>query len=510
MVLAVAVALAYALALNDQWAIRGDSALYLALGRSLAEGRGMEYNGRQMWGYPPAVPALVAACRRATGLARQSLGEGGSDGYWLINFVMKALAVGTALAAMGIARRLSADRPEDERTFLAAMTLLVVGLSARLFTDATLIMTDVPFTFFIAVGLYSFLRARDGHWTWYLAGGAAVAAATWTRLLGPIIFAGMAAAMLLDTRPGYLRRLPGVVAAGAIVGASVLVWMFLVRARSDPGVPDYLVAAGSGYLDVATAQKWKDIAAEAPRIPSALCGVLVDQKLPWANLLPTATVFFGMWIALRRRQLLVVLPMVFYVGFLVVWGAGAVAGRYLLPVLPLAAYLLLIGAEGAAGRLVRAEAGVKWRRIAIAVAAGACVAVSLPKDARQVHWMQHPRFYAAYEHGEWADIVDAAAYLRERGRRPDDEVATDLGAIAGYLTRLHVTSQPLWVKVRQGSRRPLGPKEFAGAAARGTFRFVVVPGEDADWSVATIAEMGGTAAFGPPKTFGRVTVFERQ
>jgi len=59
MVLAIVVALAYALAINDQWAIKGDSALYLALGRSLAEGRGMEYNGQQMWGTPPAIPGLV-------------------------------------------------------------------------------------------------------------------------------------------------------------------------------------------------------------------------------------------------------------------------------------------------------------------------------------------------------------------------------------------------------------------------------------------------------------------
>jgi hypothetical protein len=123
--------------------------------------------------------------------------------------------------------------------------------------------------------------------------------------------------------------------------------------------------------------------------------------------------------------------------------------------------------------------------------------------------MQHPRFYAAYDHGEWVDVMDAAEYLREHGRGPDDEVATDFGAVAGYLTRLRVTSKPLWVKFRPGSRRPLEPKEFAEAAARGQFRFVVVPGDNADWSVATIAEMGATGAFAPPKTFGKLAVFER-
>ena len=58
---------------------------------------------------------------------------------------------------------------------------LLLLLSARLFGDATLILTDVPCAMFVAAGLYFMLHGRDGHWSWYLAAGGALAAGTWTR-----------------------------------------------------------------------------------------------------------------------------------------------------------------------------------------------------------------------------------------------------------------------------------------------------------------------------------------
>ena len=98
---ALGLAILYGLAVNGHWAIRPDSGIYMTLGRSLAEGRGMEFCGRQSWGYPPLVPFLIAGCRWLAG----------QHAMWLINAMMSLFGVGTALAALGIASRARLARP---------------------------------------------------------------------------------------------------------------------------------------------------------------------------------------------------------------------------------------------------------------------------------------------------------------------------------------------------------------------------------------------------------------
>jgi len=516
-VLAAAVAVLYALSLNNQWAIEPDSGLYLALGRSLAEGHGMEFNGRQYWTLPPGLPALIAVCRSAAG----------PENYGLINLMLRLFGFGTALLAAAIVWRLACDRPADERRWLATGTLLMVGVSATLFADATTILTDVPFAFLIALGLYAILRARDGGWTWYLVGAIAVAAASWTRLLGPILLAGMLLGAALDFRPGWGRRWLGLLAAGALVGISLLAWMFLLRSRADAGTPDYLAAAQGGYLDVFSAEKWADIAAGILQFPVALAGVLTDQKLAVANLGLVAILLLGLWLALRRRQFAVVLPLIFYVGFLIVWGHGAVARRYLLPVLPIMAYVLLLGATKVAA-LVTARKGTVpiargcalpcppeggWAtsgaKVAMAAVVVLGVAVSLPKDIEQIYWAQHPRFYEAYEDGRWTDLLDIARLLRERGRPDTDVVATSQAALVHYLTGLGVAPRGLWSLTAEGKLVPQPPKDFAAAAVSNGYRFVLVPTAAKDWSPDALREMEETRRFRPPDTIGHLALFER-
>jgi 4-amino-4-deoxy-L-arabinose transferase-like glycosyltransferase len=176
----------YALGLNNQWAISPDGALYLTLGRSLAEGRGMEFNGSLWWSIPPVLPMLIAACRYVAG-----------DGYWLINLVLSACGVGAAVVAARTVKRLGAAD-------LALPVLLVTGLSAYLFITATRIQTDVLFTLLVALGLYGFVRgATDSPW-WMLFGGATMILATLARLPGGLFLAGGVAGLALSRR--HVRR----------------------------------------------------------------------------------------------------------------------------------------------------------------------------------------------------------------------------------------------------------------------------------------------------------------
>lgn len=63
------IALLPLLAVNNHGAVEPDSGVYFSLGRSLAEDRGMEYNGDPSGGVPPLFPVLIAACRLIFGPA---------------------------------------------------------------------------------------------------------------------------------------------------------------------------------------------------------------------------------------------------------------------------------------------------------------------------------------------------------------------------------------------------------------------------------------------------------
>jgi len=505
----LAIALLYALAVNGQWAIRPDSGLYLALGRSLAEGRGMAFNGRQTWGIPPLLPALIAGCRLLAG--RHDL--------WLLNGLLSLSAVGAALAAMGIVNRLTQSLPDRTRVQLIVGTLLVVGLSARLFADATRILTDVPFAFLFLLSVYAFVRSRDGHWAWCLLGTAAMMAATATRLASLMLFPSMVLAVVLAWgRPGYRKRLLATLFSAALVAAAFGLWLWGVRGQADPGTADYFQGIERRALGILHPEHWRRMLEGLAHLPEALAGALTDQKMYGVNLAPTALIAIGGGVAAWRRQWIVVLPLVGYIGFLIAWGAeAAVAARYLLPVMPLIAYLLLLGAQWTAGAAVRWVRSGKVRRAAPRAAATAavvvCLAVSLPKNVRHIYWARHPDFYRVYEHGEWEEIINLSRALRRRGRPGTDVVATPEYTVVHYLTRLRVVTRPLWKKEGKAfgmwNAEAIPPAVFAEQAAGGDFRFLVVPTDQEPWSRAALEAIARTGAFGRPEPYGNLALLER-
>lgn len=504
---ALGLAILYGLAVNGHWAIRPDSGIYMTLGRSLAEGRGMEFCGRQSWGYPPLVPFLIAGCRWLAG----------QHAMWLINAMMSLFGVGTALAALGIASRASVGETERARIQLAVGTFLVVGVSARLFGDATRVLTDVPFTFFLSLGLYFFLRARGGHWVWCLAGGLALLAGTMTRPVMVVFVPAVLAATAFERRrEGYGKRLAATLAAVAVVAAGFAYWWVVLRSWSDPASADYGKTISGGYLSILLPDRWSLMGREVARIPPAVCGALMDQRMTWGhvNLLWVLPAVVGLVAAGLRRQWLVVLPVVFYTAFLIAWGDGAMDDRYLLPILPLLAYCLLVGVRvsvrGVTRFLRRGDAAERRAALAVTVAVGLCVAISLVKNVSQtIYWARHEKFYKHYAHGEWRGVVEVSEAIRKRDRPlADDIVATKEGSVVHYLADLPVAVLPLWKPEGSGlGRRP--PQEFAEVAAKGDFQFVIVPLDKAGWSDPTLEAVQKTGAFRPARRFRDMALFER-
>jgi len=512
--LLVGIAVFYLAALNDRWAVCADSALYLGLGRSLAEGRGMEFNGEQTWGIPPLVPLLIAACYRLTGTH-----------FWLINLVMSLLGLGTVLVSYATAKRLTAALAPELRAGLPLGVLLAVGFSARLFIESTNILTDVPFAFLVALALYAFVRGREGHWAWFLAGSFAMVAATLTRLLGLVFFGGLVLATALDfRRGGYTRRILASVGGAVLVVGAFLVWLILLRSRSDPGTIDYVHDAGGIAGQFWSWAKLESLDEAAGNFPSALCSSIVSQKLPYLNLVPTAILLCGAWTLARARQLLALVPVGLYVALLAVVAPSAVAPRYFLPIMPVLVYGLLVGvrtlamwttrrkqvrtlsADTVATRPGTPRGDAGW---ALSVAIALCLAISLPKIGRQVYWMRHPRFLVLYEHGRWQGSVEVGNYLAQHGRAETDRVLTPDERVVHYLSRLRALSQysPKMANPQYYDSAP--PEELARVAVDGNYRFVVVPTDKQPWSADAMERLEATGLFGAVKQFADLALYQR-
>jgi hypothetical protein len=514
-----ALAILYLLTLNNQWAIEPDSAVYLTLGRSIAEGRGMEYNGAPAWGVPPVLPLLIAGSRLLFGPA-----------YWPINLAISLFGLGTALLAYLTVRRLASEIGADD-VRLALAALLITGSSARLLVDSTRILTDVPCTFFVALGLYAFVRARQGHWAWCWAGLGAMLLATALRLPAGVILAGTFFGLALEfRREGDRGRLLATLAGMVGVAAGALAWWFLVRGRSIGG-PDYFVTIFERFL-FSKLGRWIQLAEGPFRLPGALCEAITGQELQWFNVVPTALILFGLWTAARRRQWVLVCPVLAYVAFLLWLGGSAVAPRYLLPVMPMLVYALVVGTVELAARVRRRSAvavrtarsrrrrtperTARRRRAVLAIVTVFCVAVSLPKAVREVFRMHRPDFYEAHDHGKWKGNVELGQYLaslRESGLAgPTDRVLAPDSAIVNYFSGLRTDSR-IWYPEAHcflGYGPPWSPTDFARLAAAESWRFVILPTNEGTWSEDAVRAIEATGAFRlPPERFRGLVLYAR-
>ncbi len=485
-VLAVLVVL-YAAGVTNHWAVSADASLYLGLGRSLAEGRGMAFSGRQWWTIPPGLPLLVAGCRLLTG-----------QNLWLLNGLLSAAAVG----AVGVASR-TVRRVEGWPT--ATAVLAAAGLSAYLYTSAARVHTDVLFTLLVAGGVYAFHRAGRESLCWAAPGAALLLLACLTRVVGGLFVVTAVAGLLLARRGAPSRRSLVVAALVAGVAAAAgAVWLFVIRPQADPGVGDYVFQLTQFGARVFYVDYWRDLPRGLWNLPGAVLGAMTGQEpVFWISVGPALLVGWGLVALARRREWVIVLSTVGCIAMLVLLGGGAVSRRYLLPVMPYLVLALLVGAGALGARLARPDPD-RARRTGIVVAAAVCAAISLPKVAREIVWLRHPDFWPVYEKGKWEAYPEAAAWLRKHGTPGRDTIAGVDERIFHVLARLDI-APPVPAHILPGH----GASRYAAAVAAGSARFVVVPHEP-PWTPAIAEALVATGAFAPATEIGDLTIYERR
>jgi len=133
--------LGFCLVVNSSWTATPDSALYLALGESLARGEGYVFNGELHSFVPPGYPLILAAAARLFGPV-----------FLTYRILMALMGLFTAGAAYLFLRRMC-----GQDTALLAGGLFAVN--HVLLHYSTLTLADVPFALFTLIALNVVLSA---------------------------------------------------------------------------------------------------------------------------------------------------------------------------------------------------------------------------------------------------------------------------------------------------------------------------------------------------------------
>ena len=413
-ILALAVLL-YLAALNSHWRVSRDSALYLCLGRNLAEGRGYVFNGSPHRLALPGFPLMIAGVMRATGSSC------GPNDFLALNALMALMAAATIATGWLLLRELRAPRP------VLLSVLLMLVLNYQIYKHATLALTETPFTLVALLALWASLRMLRSEgiafWGWLALVTFLSGLATALRPLGPTLILAALIALWVSpaTRRRWGRNLLATAAVVFVLAAPAAVWMFRDwKARSTGGL-SYLDAA----LTLHGGSPLRMLGWLLGRLPRLLtfswvtvCGVKLAW---WAGALLAAPVLLGVARMLRQGEWLLPVFGVVYVG--AVCYGSTVGSRYLVPVaLPLC-YATVLGARDLAVWLTAKGALSPSARKTLLATCLACVCVANGLHMAQiVVENRSPRFYETVRDGRWSRWLKACDWLKAHA--PGERVAS--------------------------------------------------------------------------------------
>lgn len=323
----------------DSWHASPDSAAYLGLARSIAEGDGFTFNHEPHVHYPPLYPALLAVQTRLFG-----------HSYLGWNACQAAI---TLLAAPLVFRLL-------RRLYGADLALLGTGLFALnfyLWRTASVLLSDPTFILLATAAMLATVHAcRCGprRWLAVAVAGGLLGAAALVRVNAPMLLPGILAALWISwrKRPRTERAAASLVLAAMSAGP-ILVWratMQSVRFGEATGYTDTWYFANTP----ATAA-WNLSANFFLHIPRELSSMLLGfgDVPPGVHLLLPVAVVVGCVVLVRHKQLLVPLALAPWVALLI--PVPGIERRHLLFFAPHLYLLSIVGIVATVRRFRRRE-----------------------------------------------------------------------------------------------------------------------------------------------------------
>jgi hypothetical protein len=422
----------YLAAFNGQWRIQPDAALFLSIGRNLANGKGFTYLGQPNHLAYPGWPVLIAASFKLFGT--RSLVPA--------HLLMLLMALGTVAATYRLFL-IHAGRPT------AVAISLGVGLTKAFFCYGFELWSDMPF----AMGVMCALAGYEGMSTnhdrpietrrplsklrldlLFLIGGLLVAAA-----MRPTIWPLLAAMLLAGVFRAVHRQswkwatLALVAGLFAVVGICLMFGWIRPGSNSFGGVyEEYLVNRITGHgNDVAThsiAQNVRDL------FSWAASDVLFQTRLgPICNSL-LSVVVLGLGFGLFRYRVLWGLWFCLLLATILI--SQATLDRYFLPVLPLLVFAwweLLVGLSRALPR--------QWANIVFLGLLGFGTLLNVTKVCGIIAQQREHPFLANYDQGRFDGIPEFAKKINDRvGDKAFILVKAPYGRVTAFLSDRFATS----------------------------------------------------------------------
>jgi len=408
----------YVLLLNPYWHYTSDSALYLALGRNLCEGKGYVFSGFAHSKVPGGMPYLLSALLRVS-----------HEFLWLN--AAQCLGVLTALLVLYFALRQMADRAT------AVLVVLLTGVLFWVHEYATALMSEGPFFVLSNLAvllLMLFVNSREDRYRGLLLVGlcAAWALAFWCRIvacfwMGPFVLALLFA---VRRRPLRDRVLSAVVVGAVIVLSFVVYWRWSKLAQ---GPARQAAAAGERVSVVGVPAYtlrpfvWEKYGARAMNIPRrfllVLCPpwqaavgshvpVALAEALAWGCF---AIVALGGYRAMRHGQVFLAGSILFVLPFLF-WGPGnrPTTGRYVIAIAPFVILLFLLGMESAGEFLGARTHWPGGRKLLVSLGIAAVLVPNLALLLGDIWVQRQGDFYGVYRGGGYAELMGIAKRLSEQ------------------------------------------------------------------------------------------------
>lgn len=325
-----AVVLIYLIGVTGKWWPTPDSAIYLGLGRSLAEGNGYYFNGSPCNIVTPGLPLILAGLRILFG-----------DGFWAPNLFIVLTGL-TTLLFVYLTLAMMVNRA------VAMAVTLATGLSYTFFYQSHRVLTDAPFAALFWMLLYAWQRYRAGNGArWVVLIGLLSAVSVFIRMPGILVLVPLAVGLMVER--SCVKWSKKGLAAGMVLAVIFLevAGFYLLALKTTSRTPLYAEAAFSristgiwGGLS-RIGRGLVQLPLTLPEMFSSQGGYVLGILVGLPTLLLVGIGCVVLWKRGQRFVLPLILLNVLILGFS--GGRRAIRPRYLLPIQPL---LFLVAMEG--------------------------------------------------------------------------------------------------------------------------------------------------------------------
>jgi len=399
------IVLVYLIGVCPMWWPTSDSALYLSLSHSLAEGKGFVYNGKEHALVTPGLPLVLAGLERALG-----------PGYWAGNLFTALCGLGAVAMVYLSVRRLSDDS-------IAFVVAVVTALSYPFYSNSHRILTQIPFALVFWSMFYACLRRWEGSAWWGVAVGLLSLLSIVIRAPGLLLAGPLGVGLFFNgDRSGGARRLRW--CSVAMLGPMFIIGgtMLAISWISSGHLPGYLTYAFGVLGGGGVGGRVSAVGQAAARLPDVVTKLLVGQRglLP-LGVLAGGVIVAGMVHLWRSEQRYIAIFAALSLAAYLMMGPDMIGTRYFLTLMPIYIYAgvqgLCLCVRWVCRRRQRRCAPATYLR-AVGIFAAFCLVCNIPKVLRNsvyysyAAWTQPDTYYHVTRSEKYADFFAIAEALK--------------------------------------------------------------------------------------------------